>query len=257
MPQLNFLCIGIQKSGTTSLINYLNSHPQIYMHKHECHFFDTNKNNIISDIDIKNYEDLFQTNKLIIGEKTPSYSYLYFAIDRIFDYNKNMKLILILREPISRAYSEYNMNAQQNNYEHYEDHMVNEVMRNNDIKLTNINSNGCYYIVRGYYDEIIKYILGKFSKDQLYIGISEEIKLNKFEEYNKIYNFLGTYSLNKLDEKQDTHIRNYNRQMPSKLEKDLYNIYKPHNEKLYEILGRIIDLWEQYYIGINPLHITS
>lgn len=66
----NYLCIGIQKGGTTSLIKYLNQHPQIYMVSNEKHFFDKKK---LTKKDIVNYEKSFKTNKLIVGEKTPSY----------------------------------------------------------------------------------------------------------------------------------------------------------------------------------------
>ena len=53
-----------------------------------------------------------QTNWLLV--KTPSYCYLKYAMDRIYNYDKNMKLIILLREPISRAYSHFNMGKQWN-----------------------------------------------------------------------------------------------------------------------------------------------
>ena len=106
----NFICIGAQKGGTTSLIKYLNYHPKIYMKQGECHFFDRSlSDGPLTKQDIKKYENSFTTKKRIIGEKTPSYSYLKYAIDRIYNYDKNIKLIFLLREPISRAYSQYNM----------------------------------------------------------------------------------------------------------------------------------------------------
>ena len=115
----NYICIGVQKGGTSSLINYLNLHPEIYMERREKHFFDRKlSDGELSDKDIKKYEESFKTTKPIVGEKTPSYCYLRYAIDRIYNYDKNMKLIIILREPISRAFSEYNMylNFQKKNF---------------------------------------------------------------------------------------------------------------------------------------------
>lgn len=106
MVKPTFLCIGVQKSGTSSLINYLSQSKDIFIKSEESHFFDTTEP---SETEIINYENSFVTNKLIVGEKTPSYNYLQFAMDRIYNYNPNMKLILILREPISRAFSQYNM----------------------------------------------------------------------------------------------------------------------------------------------------
>ena len=114
-----------------------------------------------------------------------------------------------------------------------------------------MKSNGSYIVIRGFYDEILEYILSKFSRDNLYIGISEEINKNKLKYYNEIYEFLGATKLTKINDTLNTHIREYTKKIPKKLEKYLYNIYKPHNEKLYKILGRKIDSWENYYYGIE------
>lgn len=62
MVKPTFICIGVQKSGTTSLINYVSQHPEIYMKRGESHFFDTTE---LSESEIKKYEDTFRTNKLI------------------------------------------------------------------------------------------------------------------------------------------------------------------------------------------------
>jgi hypothetical protein len=256
MVKPTFLCIGVQKAGTTSLIEYLSLSSDIYIHKREVHFFDKPKNDKITVNDIKNYENLFQTDKLIVGEKTPSYNYLQFAIDRIYYYNPNMKLILILREPISRAFSQYNMDLmiQKKDLSHVTDQDICSFFeKEKHKKLSEIDKNvityetSGNYIIRGFYDEIITYILEKFHKDNLYIAVSEEIIQNKHEEYNKIIQFLGSKKVVTINENLDKHIRQYKKTIPKKLEKELYEIYKPHNEKLYELLGRKIDIWEEYY----------
>ncbi len=61
---------------------------------------------------------------------------------------------------------------------------------------------------------------------------------------------LGSKEFDKV-ENLDAHIREYKKSIPKKLEKELYKIYKPHNERLYQILGRRIDLWEEYYNKIE------
>lgn len=239
-----FICIGVQKSGTTSLINYMNSNPEIYMIG-ETHFFDNNNYN-----NIKLYESKFKTNKKIIGEKTPSYCYLRYAIDRIYNYNKNIKLIIIFREPIQRAFSQYNMYLNNNNKtlnDVTESEILKFFSKFENEKLDNITQNGHYFISRGYYDEILNYIYSKFNRNQVFIGISEEIFLNKNEEYNKIFSFLGAKNYI-IDKNNDVHIRKYSKNIPINLRKKLYTIYKSHNEKFYEIIGRKISLWEKYYI---------
>ena len=74
--KIDYLCIGVQKAGTMSIINYLNLNPDIFCKKGETHFFD-NKN----DNNITKYEKSFVSNKKIKGEKSPSYCYLRYAIN--------------------------------------------------------------------------------------------------------------------------------------------------------------------------------
>ena len=124
--------------------------------------------------------------------------------------------------------------------------MMMDFKKDKNMKLSELTSNGCHFINRGKYDEIIEYILSKFPRKNLYIGISEEIRANKKKHYNDIFKFLGATKLNKIDE-DDVHVRTYERSIPKKLEEKLFRIYKPHNEKLYKILGRKIDIWEKYY----------
>ena len=247
MVKPTFLCIGVQKAGTTSLINYLNQHDEIFMKTGESHFFDTIEP---TELELVKYENTFNTNKLIIGEKTPSYNYLQYAIDRIYNYNPNIKLILILREPISRAFSQYNMELTLNNKSFNEEQIMIDFEKEENIKLSEIKNNGRYFINRGKYDEIITYILSKFPKENLFIGIAEEIKTNK-KIYNDIFTFLGAKPLHDINEHVDTHVGKYNKQIPKILEHKLYHIYKEHNERLYKILGRRIDVWENYYNNIK------
>ena len=178
MVKPTFIYNSVHKSGTTSLINYLSQHPKIFMKQNEMHFFDRPKNIELTTHDIDEYENSFDTNKPIIGKKTPSYNYLYFSIDRISRYNSNIKLILLLREPIQRAYSQYNMIVTNNNQtlnDISDEQIVRDFEQEENLSLSKLTNNGMYYIIRGKYDEIITNILGKFSSDNIYIGIAEEI----------------------------------------------------------------------------------
>ena len=250
MVKPNYICIGVQKGGTTSLINYLNQNPMIYCLYDELHFFDQKSGNKLSKKDIINYENLFKTNKKIVGVKTPSYCYLFYAIDRIYNYNPDIKLILILRDPISRAYSHFNMFTQKGRF--HQDSTKENILEyfkkiaSNLKNLKDISRNGKYFIERGFYDEIIEYIYSKFPKENVYIGISEEIKKDKINSYNQLYEFLGAKKLYTIKD-TDLHIREYKTPISKELAKFLYTIYKPHIEKLYKILGRRIESWEKYY----------
>ena len=249
--KVNFICVGVQKGGTGSLIKYLNIHPDIYMKGGESHFFDQPLiNGDLTKKNIKKYEKNF-IKKKIIGEKTPSYCYLRYAMDRIYKYNKNIKLIIMLREPISRAFSQYNMRLnviyKKTLYDVTDEEIMNTIKEEENITLDNIKSNGIFYIQRGFYDEILEYILSKFPRKNVYIGISEEINENKLKYYNEIYKFLGTHKLKNLNNITNVDERVYKKTIPKNLEYYLYDIYKSHNEKLYKLLGRKITIWENYY----------
>jgi len=102
----NFFIIGVKKGGTTSLYNYLKTIPSVYMSPEKTPgYFWSEKDRKIST---ENYLDLFKNvkNEKIIGEAT-----LYFSRPEsakiIFEKVPNAKIVLILRDPIQRAFSDY------------------------------------------------------------------------------------------------------------------------------------------------------
>lgn len=114
--KVNLLLLGAQKSGTTSLYNYLNQHPDICFSdlKEITYFVD----DIHYEKGIKYYHSFF---KEYDSQKIVASSYVHmlsseYAPKRVFEYNKNMKFIIILREPVARAFSAFNY-ARQNGWE--------------------------------------------------------------------------------------------------------------------------------------------
>lgn len=247
MTKPTFICIGVQKGGTSSLKIHFKKHPEIFMHDKELHFFDRDLNKCeITNNDIIKYENKFETDKKIIGVKTPSYCYLPYALDRIYNYDKNIKLILILREPVSRLLSHINMSMQRGSImkNFTEDEILIYIKECEKVNLTNNKEN---YLVRGYYDQILNNLFSKFKKKNIYIGISEKIRNNKFKYYNEMFKFIGANKLEKIDENLETHVRKYDREFSNKFKKQLYDIYKPYILRTYEILGGPIQEWEEIY----------
>lgn len=117
----NFLIVGAAKAGTTSLFHYLNSHPQVFIPEiKECRFFSEMpgnfkgvgaafQNDVINDID--NYQKLFEPGKKLKVRGDISNDYLFYhrrSTENIKKYlNKDVKIIIILRNPVDRAYSNY------------------------------------------------------------------------------------------------------------------------------------------------------
>ncbi|SDY98748.1 sulfotransferase domain-containing protein [Tindallia californiensis] len=103
----DFLIIGAQKSGTTSLYNYLIQHPNIYAAiQKEIHYFDSK-----FDKPKEWYGECFPSLKTdeehITGEATPYYIFHPLAPIRIKKMIPKSKIIILLRNPIDRAFSHY------------------------------------------------------------------------------------------------------------------------------------------------------
>lgn len=122
--KVRFLCVGAQKCGTTTLRAYLNEHAQLDVPVQEVHFFDNESMDWGKPDYVRNYHGRFsslradvessnETQNLkfhrVPGEVTPIYMYWNPCLGRIRDYNPEVKLIFLLRNPIARAYSHWAM----------------------------------------------------------------------------------------------------------------------------------------------------
>ncbi len=109
MNRPDFLIIGAQKSGTTTLFKALSMHPEIGVPlKKEQQFFSSNDfhsegwDSYMSRLKVK-------SGKLRYGEASPHYLSSHIASKRIAAECSESKLIVLLRNPIDRAYSHYLM----------------------------------------------------------------------------------------------------------------------------------------------------
>ena len=109
MRAANLFCIGCPKSGTTTLFKILCQHSQIHTPKFKEPFF-FNNSNYQNGIDwyANTYYDDIKNEKWVL-DFTPSYLYSDEALFRINEYSKgkDLKFIVMLRNPVERAYSHY------------------------------------------------------------------------------------------------------------------------------------------------------
>jgi len=107
----DFIIIGGQKCGTTSLFHYLREHPRVRAPtRKETHYFTTH----FASQRLAWYRSLFPTllhrlvdSRIRTFEASPGYLYNPYAADRIKNLLPNVKLIVSLRNPVDRAYSHY------------------------------------------------------------------------------------------------------------------------------------------------------
>ena len=108
MKNPNLFIVGAPKSGTTFLYHYLKQHPDIYFPNFkEPHFFgsDLIRRNGAYNLSLDEYQDLFKTDKKIIGEASTFYIFSKDAPQEIYNFNPKAKIIIMLRDLVDLVHS--------------------------------------------------------------------------------------------------------------------------------------------------------
>jgi hypothetical protein len=174
----NAMLIGAQKCGTKSVYRMLSDHPQIGLSRiKEPHFFDRDENYLKG---WEWYEGLFEESagKICFIEATPHYYRSRFAAERIVKKLPDIKLMLILRDPADRAYSNYWFNvgrgAEQQPFE--------EIIRTEQGRER--------YITKGFYMDHIEMYLSMFDRDQLKVCLLDDIRKDSKQFMREVFAFL-------------------------------------------------------------------
>ena len=189
----NFICIGSQKSGTTTIYNILKNHNEIFLSEQkELHFFDYDDQ---YDKGVEYYKNFFKTDKKIVGEITPSYIFFDDCAKRIYTtLGAKIKILIILRNPIDRAFSHYLMSCKRGfEKKSFEEAIILEEER---ICKGYFEKSHYSYISRGKYSEQIKRYYKYFDKENIKIIFFEEFIQNQQSAISSIENFLNIKSNN-------------------------------------------------------------
>ena len=122
MKKLDFMIVGAQKSGTTALAHFLSQHPDIGLARPaEAHAFDHEAysgkwTDALLDEYYGGYFSHLSTES-VLGESTPIYLYLADVPAEMARWQPALKLVVILRDPVDRAWSHYCM-VRENGLEH-------------------------------------------------------------------------------------------------------------------------------------------
>jgi len=190
----NFFIIGAPRSGTTLLHNYLKQIPGIFMSSvKEPSYFAISinpKQKLTKPIhDKKKYLKLFEKAKYddAVGESTPSYLWDPQAAKLIHQVVPDAKIIMILRNPVERAYSHYLQGIGFG----YETLPLQEAMKKS---LNSPNDYSNRITAAGFYSEQVKRYLNIFKKEQLKIFIFEEFIQDLEKSVGEILDFLVVHS---------------------------------------------------------------
>lgn len=199
----NFLIIGTQKAGTTSLALHLAKHPQVYMSPlKEPGFFDFENqkpdfngsddlqlySSVVTDLEA--YRQLFAkaSKEIAIGEATTWYMYSQKAAEHIHNYIPNAKLIVILRNPVERAYSAF-MHAVRDGRENVTD--FSQALQQEKIRIEQNWEYLWHYKQMGYYYVQLSRYYKLFDRSQIKVFLYEDLNHNSTKMLEEICQFLN------------------------------------------------------------------
>ena len=188
----NFLVVGAQKSGTTSLHHYLYDHPDIYLPEQKETKFFVDDERYIKGIDF--YETEYFSGwkgEKAAGEVDPDYMFFEQGFERIkkhFNIDE-LKIIFIFRDPVERAFSHYLMTYRRGLEKlSFEEALDQEQDR---IKKDYYHMMHYSYQVRGRYYTQIKRILEVVKKEKILFLLMDDLKENPDRILKECFSFLG------------------------------------------------------------------
>ena len=193
VSKVEFLIAGVQKGGTTALFDYLRDHPQLNLApEKEVHFFDDEAQNWSApDYDAFHARFAPAGPGRISGEATPIYIYWPDSLERIRAYNPEMKLILLFRDPIARAWSQWRMEHARG----AESEPFAWCIREGRDRLADSEKPGFHrvysYVERGFYAAQLRRILELFPREQILILRSADLDQHPAEVLGQVFEFLG------------------------------------------------------------------
>ena len=177
--KIDFIGIGDQKSASTWIFNCLRDHPKICCsEKKETRFFDHDH---LYEQGPKRYREFFSHcgEDKKIGEYSPSYIHSEKALQRIKEHYPDVKLIISFRDPVEKMFSEYRFNKVSGT----------GAMMQYDSFLQAVQDRASL-IQRAKHGDNLERVFKHFSKDQVFVGIYDDIKNNPKKFMQEVYSFL-------------------------------------------------------------------
>jgi hypothetical protein len=247
----DFIIIGAQKAGTSSLFFYLSQHPQLVPSwTKEVHFFDGGLNPRRDNFAKGEawYRAHFPLRKNISAEQrtfeaSPIYIFNPLAPERISDLVPDVKMIALLRNPTDRAISQYFQEKRKNR----EPLGIDEALKQEEKRLEPVIKDRDYkndifirhsYKTRGLYKEQLERCLNYFPRQQILIINSEEFFTDPNNTLRHVFEFVGVdpgFTVKNLTPRNVSRNKN---PVASEVYDYLNSYFLPHNQALYELVGR-------------------
>ena len=242
--KLDFVIVGAQKAGTSAVDNYLRQHPEIATGKiKELHFFDNEDLFKAGNVDYKDLHNQinYQPGYLVSGECTPIYMYWNPSMKRIREYNPLIKIIVILRNPLTRAYSHWNMNRNRYGEISFLDSVKKESERVKEA--LPLQHREYSYVDRGFYSVQLERIYSLFKKEQVLVLKYEEFNVDPQAVLSKIFDFIGVNKKIFSFKNESVNYFEYKNKMEEEAREYLHEIYADDIKKVEKMLNWNCDDW--------------
>ena len=230
----DFVIIGAQKCGTGYLYDLLTQHPHVERalfgrYSKELHYFNRH-----FDEGIEWYRRCFPPprwkdgRRSITGEATPKYLFHPSVPERMARVLPRARLIVLLRNPVDRAYSHYQHAVR-------DGHESRSFVEAIEAALNSVGRPRPTYLARGIYvDQLLRW--AKFyGKEQMLVLKSERFFERTRDTLNLVVDFLGLPQWE--PETLPYNVVRYQQQMDPATRQRLEDYFAPHNRRLYEYLG--------------------
>jgi hypothetical protein len=254
----DFIIIGTQRGGTSSLFNYLIQSPHILPSlRKEVHYFDDGfargLNWYRAHFALSVHRSFLERTRgvSLVFEASPYYMLHPHAATRVRQILPHVKLIALLRNPVDRAESHYHHQVRRGRETlSFEEAIVREPERLDgerekiaaDPRYVSRNYRLFSYLTRGRYVEQLPAWAALFPPEQLHIIRSEDLFLDPGATVAAVLKWLG------VPEATSGPFRKFNQapytRMTPSMRARLEDYFRPYNERLYEYLGRDMG-WNQ------------
>ena len=241
--QVNFVIGGTQKGGTSALDSFLRQHPQICLpEKKELHFFDREEN-FAKSPNYKKYHANFHpgANHRVIGEATPIYMYWNPAPSRIWNYNPKMKWILVLRNPVERAFSAWNMETKRG-AEHVSFREAVEKEAERCREALPLQHRVFSYLDRGFYTHQVRRLFDMFGREKCLVLLNEDLRADHTNTLRSVFNFLGVDD-SFVPPEASVFEQDYDEGVEATLSSRLKEMFHFDIKELELLLGRDLSAW--------------
>ncbi len=253
----DFLIIGTQRGGTTSLYHYLQAHPCIQATTtKEIHFFDRKyhkgllwyRGHFPTALE-KAYAQQVRKRAFVTGEASPAYLFHPHVYKRVAQTMPHVKLIVLLRNPVDRAYSQYYHSIELGHENRSFEEAIRDEQERTNREREKILKEEHYqsyaykhhsYLTRGLYVDQLQAWMDFFPREQFLILKSEDFYADPAAASKEVYTFLNLpFAEPQLRKKEykPLNTTTYSK-MDATLRMSLVEYFKPYNARLYDLLDR-------------------